>query len=84
MKTIKISMVESYTTTVFRESIELNIKDYPELKDLSDEAIESYIHDNAYDMAATDKDYDSLGEQLLNQDVTRDKITGEENEILFD
>ena len=84
MKTIKISMVESYTTTLFRESITLNVEDYPELEGLSDKALESYINDNAYDMVSTNDNYDSLGEQLREQDVTREKTTGEDSEVLFD
>jgi len=82
MKTIKISMVESYTTTLFRKSITLNVEDYPELEGLSDEALESYINDNAYDMVSDN--YDSLGDQLMDQEITREKTTGEETAFLFD
>ena len=84
MKTIEINMVESFTTTIFRNFIKLNVEDYPELKGLSDEEIESYIQDNYYDMKATSNDFDNLGEELMNQDITREKITGEETTILFE
>ena len=35
-------------------------------------------------MKATSNDFDNLGEELMNQDITREKITGEETTILFE
>ena len=82
-KIIGYSIISNYPN-IFDEYTFLIDDDYPELEGLSEEALESYINDNAYDMPPTDDYYDSLGNQLMEQDVEREKITGEENEIIIE
>ena len=84
-KKIKVRMTESYRTYVVRESIEINVEDYPELDGMSDEDIQDYIILNASDMKPTNEEwYDSLYDELIGEDVIRDKITDEEREIIVE
>ena len=84
-KKIKVCMTESYRTYIVRESIEINVEDYPELDGMSDEDIQDYIILNASDMKPTNEEcYDSLYDELLGEDVIRDKITDEEGEIIVE
>jgi hypothetical protein len=84
-KTIEVRMTESYSTWVVRESIEINIENYPELAGMTEEEMNDYIMSNASDMKPTNSEYyDSLFEELLGMDVVREKITGEDNEIVVE
>lgn len=84
-KKIKVRMTESYRTYIVRESIEINVEDYPELDGMSDEDIQDYIILNASDMKPTNEEwYDSLYDELIGEDVIRDKITDEEGEIIVE
>ena len=83
-KTISVRITESYSTWVVRESIELNIEDYPELEGMNEEEIQDYIKCNSGDMKSNDGYSDSLYDELIQQDVIRDKITDEDSEIYFD
>jgi hypothetical protein len=81
-KTIAVFATEYYETSIVREPIELNIEDYPELAGMTAEEIIDYVESNAYDMKPTNEDYyDSLEEELNSQDIRRDKITNESQEI---
>lgn len=80
-KTIAVFATEYYETSLTREPIELNIEDYPELEGMTAEEAIDYVESNAWEMAATDSDYDSLADELNSQDIRRDKITNESQEI---
>jgi hypothetical protein len=80
-KTIEIRMTESYSTWVVRESMEINVEDYPELEGMTEEEMTDYIMCNASEMKPTN---DALYEELMQMDVTREKITGEESEIVVE
>ena len=80
-KTIAVFATEYYETSIVREPIELNIEDYPELEGMTAEEAIDYVESNAWEMAATDSDYDSLADELNSQDIRRDKITNESQEI---
>jgi hypothetical protein len=85
-KTITVRMTESYSTWIVRESVELNVEDYPELKGMSQEEMEEYISENWDSMKPTDENsfYDSLLEQCRDADLVRDKITNEDYECRFE
>ena len=84
-KTIEVRMTESYSTWVVRESLEINVENYPELEGMTEEEMTDYIMSNASDMKPTNDDYyESLYEELLGMDVTREKITGEDSEIIVE
>lgn len=80
-KTIAVFATEYYETSITREPIELNIEDYPELAGMTAEEIIDYVESNAWDMKPSNEDYDSLAEELNSQDIRRDKITNETQEI---
>lgn len=84
-KTIEVRITESYSTWVVRESMEINVEDYPELAGMTEEEMSDYIMSNASDMKSSNEEwYDSLYEELLQMDVVRDKITGEETEVVVE
>jgi hypothetical protein len=81
-KTIAVFATEYYETSITREPIELNIEDYPELAGMTADEIIDYVESNAWEMKATNSEYyDSLEEELNSQDIRRDKITNETQEI---
>jgi len=83
-ETIEVKMTESYSTWVVRESITLNVSEYPELEGMSEDEIKEYIQSNSYDMSSPYEWADSLGDALMQMDVIREKITNEDTEIYFD
>jgi len=82
-ETIEVRIVEYFNTMVVRDSITLTISDYPELQGKTEEEIKDYIKSNYGDMNSSIEDM-SLYDELIEQEVTREKITGEENEIKFE
>ena len=84
-KTIKVKMTESYSTWIVRESVELNVEDYPELSGMSQLEMEEYISENWDSMKAPDdSSYDSLLEQCRDSDIERDRVIDEETGCEFD
>ena len=75
---IKINAEESYTTTITRESIEIDTDNYPELEGMTSDEVSEYIDNNAWDMKPTDELYSSLGEECVDQSLKYDSIGGEE------
>ena len=52
---------------------------------MTEEEMSDYIMSNASDMKSSNEEwYDSLYEELLQMDVVRDKITGEETEVVVE
>lgn len=81
-KTITVGATEYYETSLFRESLELNVEDYPELAGMTKEEMIDYIEENAWEMKPTDSEiYDTLADELMDRDVVRDKITNETSDI---
>ena len=76
---IKIHAEETYTTTVYRESMEIDTDNYPELEGMTEDEISDYIDNNIWDMKPVNSDlYETLGEELMDKDVENDHIGGEE------
>lgn len=75
---IKINAEESYTTTITRESIEIDTDNYPELEGMTEDEVSEYIDNNAWDMKSTDELYSSLGEECGDQSLKYDNISSEE------
>jgi hypothetical protein len=81
-KTISVFATEYYETSIFREAIEINVEDYPELDGMTREEAIDYIESNAWEMKSTNEEmYESMGEQLMDMDIRRDKITNESQDI---
>lgn len=82
-KTISVFATEGYSTFIVREPIELNVEDYPELDGMSKSEAIDYIESNAWEMKPTTDEYgyESLGEELNDKDIFREKINNESTEI---
>ena len=81
-KTIAVFATEYYETSITREPVELTLADYPELEGMTIEEAIDYVESNAWEMASTNPDmYESLGEELNDMDIRRDKITNETQEV---
>lgn len=83
-KTITVGAIEYYETSIFRESLEINVEDYPELAGMDEGEINEYVEQNSWEMKATDEIYSSLAEELMERDVIRDKITNESTNFYVD
>lgn len=77
-RTVKIYQTEEYKTYIVREPITIDLDDYPELEGMTCEEIVDYLEGSSGDMKAQDEGYDSLSDQLIEQDILKDKIYGEE------
>jgi hypothetical protein len=77
-KRVKIYQTESYVTYIVREPITIDLDDYPELEGMSNAEIIDYLEGNSCDMMAQDDDYSCLSDELIEKDILKDKITGEE------
>ena len=77
-KKIKIHQTEAYTTFIVREPIIIDLDDYPELEGMTSHEIVDYLEGNSSDMKATEDNYDSLSDELIEMDILREKISGEE------
>jgi len=80
---ISINVEETFTTTITRESMEIDTNDYPELEGMTEDEVSDYIDNHAWDMKALDNTglYSSLGEKLMDQDIEYDNISGESLEF---
>ena len=81
---IRINVEETYTTTITRESIEIDTDNYPELAGMTEDEVSDYIDNNVWDMKPVDNKsglFSSLGEELMDKDVEYDNISGESTEF---
>jgi hypothetical protein len=82
---INVYATESFVTWLVREPVQIDTNNYPELEGLSDEEVKEYIRENSYDMRPTNEEwYESLGEELDDMEVRRDKIYNQESDIIFE
>ena len=78
-KQVKIYQTESFTTYVVREPITIDLDDYPELEGMTNDEIVYYLEGNSSDLKPQNSDsYYSLSDELIDRDVIKEKITGEE------
>ena len=80
---IRINVEETFTTTITRESMEIDTNDYPELEGMTEDEVSDYIDNNVWDMKPVDNTglYSSLGEELTDKDIEYDNISGESTEF---
>ena len=81
--TISISISETFTRTILRQSVELNLQDYPELSGLTTDEIKHYLEENIDTIKPTNNLYQSLLEQCHDLDVTCEIISNEQTSIQF-
>jgi hypothetical protein len=82
-----VRICQSQNLWLTRESIDLNIEDYDELKGLSEQETNDYISANARNMNAPSQcsdNYETLGECPEDMDLIRDKETDCESHIYFE
>lgn len=85
LKLVEVSVYESYTTYVRKKPLTINISDYPELQGMNEDEIQTYILDNGWDMKPMNSDvYESLLEELTNQDTEWDKIDDEDFNLIVE
>lgn len=86
MDTITFGIYEKYETIVSREPITINISDYPELEGKTQEEIINYLIENYYSMKPSkNSEYlASLYDELMEQDIIREKFNDERTELYFD
>lgn len=81
---IKAQATEYFTTYIVRDELTINTDDYPELKGMSEEEAKEHIKWNAADMYKEGEDGYSLWDELLDQEIVKNKISGDETEVLVD
>ena len=81
---ITAQATEYFTTYIVRDELTINTEDYPELKGMSEEEAKDYIKWNATDMYKEGEDSYSLWDELLDQEIVKNKISGDETEVLVD
>lgn len=83
-RTFTVCATESYCSYIIREDITIDVNDYPELEGMTDEEIVEYIEQNSETMYKNGEEDYSLWDEMMEQDVVRDKITGEENGVIVE
>ena len=85
LESVEVSVYESYTTYLRKKPLGIIITDYPELDGMNEDEIQAYILENGWDMKPSDKNvYESLMEELHNQDTEWDKIDDEDFNIIVE
>lgn len=82
--TIKIRLVEYSSVMNVYDEIELDIDNYPELKDMNEDEMLEYINKNSSSMSPiSDDSYsDNLLQDLQEQDIIREKSYNNSSEIV--
>jgi hypothetical protein len=84
-RTFKVCATESYCSYIIREDITIDVDDYPQLQGMTDEEILEFVEFNASDMYKEgDEGSWSLWDEMMEQDIRRDKITGEEFGVIVE
>jgi hypothetical protein len=85
LESVEVSVYESYTTYLRKKPLVINITDYPELEGMNEDEIQSYILDNGDSMKPIDNDvYESLMDELRDQDIDWDKLDNEDFNIIVE
>ena len=84
-RTFKVCATESYCSYIIREDITIDVNDYPQLQGMTDEEILEFVEFNASEMYKEgDEGSWSLWDEMMEQDIRRDKITGEEFGVIVE
>jgi hypothetical protein len=82
---IKIQILEGFYTTIWKEPIEIETEDYPELKDMTKEQAIEYIRDNSDDIQLRQEGLEmewSLYDELMDQDTELEREKNYETNIV--
>ena len=80
----KVYLTEIETNVITRGPIIVSEETHPELKGMSEKEVIDYVQKNAWDMKTDSEYYESLGEELGDSDVVKDKIIPESSEIIVE
>jgi hypothetical protein len=82
-KKINLTLIEVQRTMIVRDSVEIDVDNYPELDGKTDEEISEYIQENISDMKPLEgSDWaDNLYDELMEMDIIREKDLGTDTEI---
>jgi thermostable 8-oxoguanine DNA glycosylase len=85
-KKISFGITESYSVNTTRRNITLNLEDYPELKDKSEEELKEFLKENYGGLKPTNpSEYlASLYDELMEQEIIVEKNTDETYELWFE
>jgi hypothetical protein len=83
-KIFEVGYVEYPRTALYYRSVKINTSDYPELEGKTDKEIMDYIKENAHQMKSNEEYYDSLGEEISDQDIIREKNPYSDSDIWVD
>lgn len=81
---LKIQLVEGFWTTIWKEPIEIETDDYPQLEGMNQEEVMEYLNKNSGHIPVPpneDADDWSLYDELINQDTELQKEKNNEIEI---
>lgn len=81
---LKIQMVEGFHTTIWKQPIEIETADYPELHDKSEKEVLEYLDRNSHNLPASpggDSEEWSLYDELMGQETELKKEKSNENSI---
>lgn len=82
--TVDVYLLDSHVYSCWRGPITVSEETHPELKGMSEEEIKEYVSQNASEMKPVESEYhENLYDQLIDSDYGKDKVTGEEYEIVF-
>ena len=82
---IKIQILEGFYTTIWKEPIEIETENYPELKDMTKEKAIEYIRENSDDIQLRQEGLEmewSLYDELMDQDTELEREKNYETNIV--
>jgi hypothetical protein len=77
----KVGYIEYPQSVLIYESLDIDVSNYPELAGMTDDEISDYIKENSSEMKPTNDFYDSLHDELMDQDIVREKIPRVDSEV---
>lgn len=84
MRNLTLRLVKTYTVYETKESMTINLDDYPETSDMSELEAKEWIQNNLWTIPASDNDfYGNLGEELDSKDETNSQEINTEYEVDF-
>ena len=85
LESVEISVYQSYTAYIRKKPLLINLSDYPELEGMNEDEIQTYILENGDSMKPMNNDvYESLLDELKDQDVEWDKYDNEDFNIIVE
>lgn len=81
---LKIQIVEGFWTTIWKEPIEIETDDYPQLEGMSQDQVMQYLNKNSHHLPASpggDADDWSLYDELMDQEKELEKEKNNEIDI---